>query len=144
MSKAMVRAQRSSRRVPKGREILEFLTAAKTRKRLVATAAEGEPPVAAISHDLAKLVGPKDLALAQLKQFVGICVRAILEEEGYEIERTGVWLGSDPVFSTGAVYRQVATRTQLQRDDWLERLAKMLNDDEADKLAALLSRRKRR
>jgi hypothetical protein len=45
MSKAMIRAQRAARRVPHGSEILEFLSSAKSRKALVAAAAEGEPPV---------------------------------------------------------------------------------------------------
>jgi hypothetical protein len=72
MSKAMIRAQRAARRVPHGPEILEFLSSAKSRKALVAAAAEGEPPVAAISKEFAALVGPKDVKLAQVKQYAGL------------------------------------------------------------------------
>src|SRR5665811_346979 len=79
MSKAMVRAQRAARRVPHGPEILEFLSSAKSRKALVAAAAEGEPPVAAISKEFAALVGPKDVKLAQVKQYAGLCGRDFLE-----------------------------------------------------------------
>src|SRR5665811_2454886 len=105
MSKAMVRAQRAARRVPHGPEILEFLSSPKRRKALVAAAAAREPPVAAISKEFAALVGPKDVKLAQVKQYAGLCIKAILEAEGFEIERTGVWLGDDAVFATGSVYK---------------------------------------
>ena len=141
MSKAMVRAQRAARRVPQGAAILEFLMAPKTRKLLIKAAEEGDPPVAAISRELAELVGPKDLKSAQLKQFAGLCIRAILEEEGFEIERAGVWLGDDPVFKTGSVYRKVVSGPTSRRDDWLVRFVKMLTKDEVDRLIELLRRR---
>ena len=141
MSKAMVRAQRAARRVPHGTEILEFLGSAKSRKALIAAAIEGEPPVAAISRDFATLVGPKDVKLTQVKQYAGLCIRAILEEEGFQIERTGVWLGDDPVFSTGSVYQKVVLNTGGRRGDLLERFVKMLTEEEAGIVKDLLSRR---
>jgi hypothetical protein len=143
MSKAMIRAQRAARRVPHGPEILEFLSSAKSRKALVAAAAEGEPPVAAISKEFAALVGPKDVKLAQVKQYAGLCVRAILEQEGFEIERTGVWLGDDPVFSTGAAYRKAPSAGARGRD-FLERFVRMLNEEEVGILQDLLSRRRKK
>lgn len=144
MSKAMVRAQRAARRVPHGSEILEFLSSPKSRKALVAAAAEGEPPVAAISKEFAALVGPKDVKLAQVKQYAGLCIRAILEEEGFEIERTGVWLGDNPVFSTGAAYRKVAPSSGSRGRDFLERFVGMLNGEEIGILQDLLSRRRKK
>lgn len=141
MAKAMVRAQRAARRVPHGPEILEFLSSAKTRKVLVAAAAEGNPPVAAISREFAALVGPKDVKLAQVKQYAGLCIRAILEEEGYEVERTGVWLGDDPVFSTGAAYRKASLGSGERGGDFLERFVRMLSEEEAGILQDLLARR---
>ena len=144
MSKSMVRAQRAARRVPHGSEILEFLNGPKSRKALIAAAVEGEPPVAAISKEFAALVGPKDLKLAQVKQYAGLCIRAILEEEGFEIERTGVWLGDDPVFATGSVYRKVVLSTGGRRGDLLERFVKMLTEEEAGIVQDLLSRRRKK
>lgn len=143
MSKSMVRAQRAARRVPHGSEILEFLSGPKSRKALVAAAVEGEPPVAAISKEFAALVGPKDLKLAQVKQYAGLCIRAILEEEGFEIERTGVWLGDDPVFSTGSVYRKIASGDG-RRSDLLERFVRVLSDEELEILRDLVSRRRKK
>src|SRR5450759_4853451 len=49
MSKTMVRAQRAARRIPRGAEILGFLSSPKCRKALVAAALQDEPPVSAIS-----------------------------------------------------------------------------------------------
>jgi len=144
MSKSMVRAQRAARRVPHGPEILEFLSSAKTRKVLVAAAADGEPPVAAISREFAALAGPKDLKLAQVKQYAGLCIKAILEEEGYEIERTGVWLGDDPVFSTGAAYRKVSSGSGERSGDFLTRFVGMLNEQEAGILQELLEARRKK
>jgi len=144
MSKAMVRVQRAARRVPHGAEILEFVGGPKARKALVAAAAAGEPPVAAISKEFAALVGPKDAKSTQAKQYVGMCIRAILEEEGFEIERAGVWLGDDPVFATGSVYRKTASGKGSERKDFLERFAKMLSDEEVGILQELLSRRRKK
>jgi hypothetical protein len=143
MSKAMVRAQRAARRVPHGPEILEFLSSPKSRKALVAAAVEGSPPVAAVSGEFAALVGPKDAKLAQVKQYAGLCVRAILEQENFEIERTGVWLGDDPVFSTGSSYRKVPSAGARGRD-FLERFARMLSDEEVGILQDLLMRRRKK
>jgi hypothetical protein len=141
MSKAMIRAQRSARRVPQGAKILEFVESARIRKMLVAAALQGEPPVAAISREFASLVGPKDAKLAQVKQYVGLCVGAVLEEEGFEVERSGVWLGDDPVFSTGSVYRKIPGDGSSKRGDLLERFVKALSEEEALRVQALLGRR---
>ena len=144
MLKSMIRAQRAARRVPHGIKILEFLSSPKSRKVLVAAAADGEPPVASISRDFEALLGPKDSKFAQVKQFAGLSIRAILEEEGFEIERTGVWLGQDPVFLTGSVYRKMAPAAVGRRGDLLERLVGVLNNKELEILQELLSRRRKK
>jgi hypothetical protein len=138
----MVRARRVARNVPKGAEVLEFLSGAKGRKLLVATAADGDPPVSAISGELAKILSAKDLKLTPVKQFVGLAVRAVLEEEGYEVARTGVWLGDDPVFSTGAVYQKSAQPRAADADDFLERFVEMLSEAEMGRAVELIQRRR--
>lgn len=137
----MVRARRAARNVPKGADVLEFLNSAKGRKLLVATAAAGDPPVSAISGDLTKILSAKDLKLTPVKQFVGLAVRAVLEEEGFEVARTGVWLGNDPVFSTGAVYQKVSKPSADAADDLLGRFVEMLSDVEMGKVVELIERR---
>ena len=144
MAATMQRAERAARSVPRGEEVLKFLKGEKARSALVAAASAGDPPVAAISRDLVELLGAKELKSAQVKQFTGLCIRAILEEEGFEVERTGVWLGNDPVFSTGAVYRKMTSIKASGSSDLLDRLAKSLRDDEANRLFEILRKRLRK
>jgi hypothetical protein len=124
---------------------LNFLKEDKIRRTLIAAATAGDPPVAAISRSLVERVGSKDVKSAQVKQFTGLSVRAVLEEEGFEVARTGVWLGDDPVFSTGAVYRKVTPqKTTAGGSDFMDRLARTLNDDEAHRLFDILRKRLKR
>ena len=138
MSRTMQRARRSARAVLHGPEILELLQEAKIRRLLVAAADSGAPPVTAISGKLLELVGPKDAKLAPVKQFTGMCVRAVLEEEGFDLADTGVRLSNDPVFRTGAVYRRQSASNSA---DLLSRFVESLMDEEARRLKFLLRRR---
>lgn len=139
MSRTMQRARRSARAVLHGTEILEFVQEPNTRRLLIAAAELGSPPVTAISHKLQELVGPKDAKLAPVKQFTGVCVRAVLEEGGFELADTGVRLSNDPVFRTGSVYRR---RSNSKSTDLLVRFVESLTDDEARRIKILLRRRK--
>ena len=138
MSQSMQRVRRSARAVPHGTEILEFMLQPKTRQLLVTAAESGVPAVTAISGKLQELVGFKDAKLAPVKQFTGLSVRAVLEEEGFEVAGVGVRLSNDPVFRTGSVYRR---HTDSDSTDLLARIAASLTDDEAKRLTTLLRRR---
>jgi hypothetical protein len=115
-----------------------LLQEAKIRRLLVAAADSGAPPVTAISGKLLELVGPKDAKLTPVRQFTGLCVRAVLEEEGFELAEVGVRLSQDPVFRTGAVYRR---QSASESTDLLSRLVESLTDEEAGRLKLLLRRR---
>jgi hypothetical protein len=134
----MQRARRSARAVKYGPEILEFVQELKTRRLLVAAAATGAPPVTAISGKLQQLIGPEFAKLTPIRQFTGLCVRAVLEEEGFELAEVGVRLSKDPVFRTGAVYRR---QSASDSTDLLGRFAESLTDEEARRLKLLLRRR---
>jgi hypothetical protein len=138
MSRSMQRARRSARALLHGSEILQFIQAPKTRRLLIAAAESGAPAVTAISEKLLELVGPKDAKLAPVKQFAGLCVRAVLEEEGFEQADAGVRLSNDPVFRTGSVYRR---RRDSDSSDLLARFVASLTDDEARRAKILLRRR---
>jgi hypothetical protein len=140
---SMRRAERSAQSIPHGQEIFEFLTSARARKALVAAVEKGQPPVRSVSKEFASLVGPHDAKSANIKRFVGLCISAVLETEGFEVERTGVWLGDDPVFSTGAVFRKAAVVASSTGDDLLERLASVLTAEELDRLVQLARRRRK-
>jgi len=111
------------------------------RARVVTVAKSGAPPVTAISDDLIKLVGPVDAKLLPIRQFAGRCVRAVLEEEGFEVAETGVRLSNDPVFRTAAVYRQISGTENTAPTELLVRIAKALTDSEVRQLLRLLKQR---
>jgi hypothetical protein len=140
MSKAMQRARRSARAVLHGDKILEFIQKPVSRKLLVAAAESGSPPVTAISKELEK-IARKDIRLAPVKQFAGLCVRAVLEEEGFEVAETGVRLSQDTVFRSGSVYRKIqATQTGISTS-LLDRFLDVLNSQELEQLARRLDSR---
>ena len=122
-----------------GQQILEFVGETKTRRSLVKAAETGAPPVTAISQQLIDLIGSNDAKLQPVKQFVGVCVRAVLEREGFEVAEKGVRVSSDPIFRSGSTYERAAkphAPTTL-----LERFAASLTDGEARELVKLLRRR---
>jgi hypothetical protein len=102
----MLRAKRAARALHRGDEILAFVGQREVRASLVAAAKAGVPPVASISEELKAKIGEEVTSLP-VRSFVGICVRAILEEEGFEVAEKGVRISGDPVFRTGSVYRPV-------------------------------------
>jgi hypothetical protein len=138
MSRTMQRARRSARAVKRGPEILAFVQAPKSRQLLVAAAGTGAPPVTAISGKLQALIGPEFAKLTPIRQFTGLCVRAVLEEEGFEVAEVGVRLSNDAVFRTGAVYRR---QSASDSRDLLSRFCENLTDEEATRLKFLLRRR---
>jgi len=138
-----VRAERAAKRTPKGPQIWEFLGSAEGRRALIKAAENGQPPVGAVSNQLIEIAGLNALDETKMKQFVGMCVRAIMEEEGYELADTGVWLGNDPLFSTGATYRKAVGSDATNGDDFFERFVSALSDAEVERLSALLARRRK-
>ena len=139
-SRAMRRASRSAPALLQGEEIFRFVTGKSTRKKLVAAAAEGLPPVSAISADLRERFEAAQIKRPVIKQFVGLCVRAVLEEEGYEVYRTGVRLHRDPVFTTGSVYRPVQLENRAKTATAVERMLTALTESEALLAARALER----
>lgn len=141
--KSWARIERAARRVHRGSELLAFLSQPKRRKALIERALIGEPSVSAVSQELVRLLGPKDAKSILIKQFIGRCVSAILEEEGFAVDRSGVWLNDDPMFSTGTVYRKLAEAPHSRSSDLLERLVDVLSQEELDRLYDLIKRRRR-
>ncbi len=141
-SKAMRRAERSSRAVLHGAKILQLVCNPKNRERLVTAAKLGMPPVTAISSAVQKLVGENDAKLAPIKQFTGLCVRAVLEEEGFELLETGVRISNDPIFRTGSVYQRSDKKEVPPAYAILARFIRVLTDEVADYVIKLRQRRR--
>ena len=141
-TKTMQRAERSARAVLHGAEILQFARTPKVRAKLIAAAETGVPPVTAISLELINLVGAVDAKLAPIKQFTGRCVRAVLEEEGFELVETGVRLSKDPVFRTASVYKRTSAPEKTGATALLLRFIETLTDAEARQALQLLKNRR--
>jgi hypothetical protein len=125
-----------------GVDILEFVRSPQNRKKLIAAAESGAPPITAISSQLMELVGAKDVKLQPVKQFAGVCVRAVLEEAGFRIAARGVRVSKDPVFRTGSTYERIPIGT-TKKTTFLARLVQCMTDEEANEALELLRRRRR-
>ncbi|TPO05149.1 hypothetical protein [Mesorhizobium sp. B1-1-5] len=120
-----------------GDKLLAALTSAPYIVALKDGVAEQVPPVSKISHML-KEQFPEvpDLKANPVRQFIGMAVRAILSDQGYELDETGVRISRDPVFRSGSTYR--LTTEQEEDDDLLVRFVAMLNPDERRRLYDLI------
>jgi hypothetical protein len=141
-SKSMRRAVRSARAVLNGPRILKFVKDPTIRKRLIAAAESGAPPITAISSRLVEVVGARDVKLQPVKQFVGVCVRAVLEEEGFQVAAKGVRVSNDPVFRTGSTYERIPVGMKVAT--FLTRLVQCMTDEEASEVLGLLRKRRRK
>jgi hypothetical protein len=137
-TKSMRRAERAATALVDGEAILGTLNAA--RARLVAAAKQSRPPVAAVSEILLEKHG-EEIKKTPVRQFVGLAVRAILEEAGFEVAYTGVRINGDPVFRTGSVYRLRTDEDDAPEvDDALDRMMKSLTPDQAQRAFRALLR----
>jgi hypothetical protein len=142
-SRSMRKARRSAGAINGGVRILNLILSPGIRHKLVAAAEAGSPPVSAISKELLALLG-RQAKLSPVKQYAGVCIRAVLEEEGYELAEKGVHIGRDPVFRTGSTYRRAAA-VVAGSDPFWPRFVGALSEEEAEQLMkALLSRKRRR
>lgn len=137
-STPMQRATRMATAVPNGLAIFETLKAA--QQTLIAAAEQSRPPVAAVSEILVNTHG-EVVRQKLVRQFIGLCAGAILNEAGYRVAYTGVRV-KDSIFLTGSVYqRRVDNVDAPKAQDVLERLMKALTPDEATRaFRALLCR----
>src|SRR5688572_30057920 len=115
-SKSMRRAKRSAEAISRGPEIFAFVNGKVSRRKLLVAAETGVPPISALSDDLHKRFSP-EITNPAVKQFVGLCVRAVLEEHGFDVYQPGVRLHKDRVFSTGSTYRKKAQKPESPGND---------------------------
>jgi hypothetical protein len=140
----MTRARRSAAAVRRGPEILEFLLSDEARKALKGAAEKGEPPVTAVSDVLLKRFR-KDMEFPPVRQFAGLVIRAVLEEEGFRVAQSGVRISRDEIFRTGAVYEPISDeRTAGPMESLVAFLTEKLSDSEIRRLRQLLLQSKSR
>jgi hypothetical protein len=124
--------------VRRGPEILELLHSGEARKALKGAAKRGEPPVTAVSDMLFNRFG-KDMVFPPVRQFTGLVIRAILEEEGFRVAESGVRISRDPIFRTGAVYEASDEKKAGSLESLVAFLTEKLSDSEIGRLRQLLS-----
>ena len=136
-----VQVRRSSEAVLCGEAILEFLNS--KRASLEHTASRGRAPVTAVSADLQKRF-PDAMKVIAVRQFVGLAVKSILQNHGFEVSQSGVRLPRDPVFSTASLYQKRPRSTsqpgEAQLEDLLGRLVEGLKPSERRTLILILRR----
>ena len=137
---AMQRAIRSARALHQGPEILALMRESKTRRSLITAAGSGAPPVTAISTALIEMLGAKTAKLAPVKQFAGLCIRGVLEEEGFVVASKGVRVSNDPLFRTGTTYRK-RSAAPTHCHSLLERLIWSFTDEEVEEVVEILRSR---
>ena len=109
--------------------------------RLIAAAKQSQPPVSAVSSILLERYGA-EIQRNPVRQFIGLAVRAFLEEAGYEVDGRGIRTRGDPIFRTGAIYRpRVDGGNAAEADDALARMMKSLSPDQARRAFRTLLRR---
>jgi hypothetical protein len=138
MRKSMTRARRSAAAVRRGPEILQLLLSGEARKALKGAAKRGEPPVTAVSNMLVNRFG-EDMGFPPVRQFAGLVIRAILEEEGFRVAESGVRISRDPIFRTGAVYEAISDEKAGSLESLVAFLTEKLSDSEIRRLRQLLS-----
>ena len=117
--------------LPSGAALLECLKG--ELPRLIAAANQSQPPVSAVSSILVKRYGA-EMQRTVVRQFIGLGIRALLEQAGYEVSYRGVRTNHDPIFRSGAIYRLRAdSGNAAVADDSLDRMMKALRPDQASR-----------
>jgi len=122
--------------------VFRFL--AESKDALVAAAERGELPAAAISDALLRVFGDK-VRSPRVRQFIGLCIAAFLEEAGYEVARSGVRLPDNQLFTVATFFRRVPAKgTSRGSTSLLTRWIDALTETElrlaAEKIEARLAR----
>ena len=105
----MKRAKRSAQRVKDGPEILAVVRSEEARDAMIEAARNDIPSVSGISPILLDRFDDDVVMNVPTRALIGLCVRAVMAEEGYDIAERGVRTdpAQDKVFTTGTVYEKV-------------------------------------
>lgn len=120
----MDRAQNSAAANPLKARILQLVI--EHSAVLEDAARNGVVPVSAISGPLHIALGA-ELNNPTLKQYVGLCVVAVLEDRGYKVIRPRVRIKNDPLFGVGALFGREAARGPQSEDSLIYRILDALS-----------------
>ena len=140
--RALTQAYRLAGSTPMGAELISFLRRRDVLAKLRKAAERGTQPVAAISPELMEHF-PTVIHDPAVKRRIGFFVSAILDGEGFSVERTNVRM-TNSLFKSGAIFRKrpdPKTTTPNAIARLSAALMDALTEDEIRQLVALLSAR---
>lgn len=132
------RALRLARRIEDGEKLFTHLTSRQSRDAMLGAVVDGVPPLSRLSAGLAERF-PSARTLPA-RQLAGLAVRAVLSEEGYEVDRQQVRLRDDPLFAVAATFRRIPDPAP-QGAEWVARLVSVMTRVEAGYALTLLRER---
>lgn len=139
MQKLLQRAERMARSDANRTRVYEFLRE-RGRPLLIAAAEEGRVPAAAVSGSLIDMFGKSTMTAPMMRQFCGLACAAILSEEGFDVDQTGVRVARDPLFSFGATYRR-RLGAPTEASSLIARIIDTLNEGELRQAEAMIRAR---
>jgi hypothetical protein len=139
MQKLQQRAERMARSDANRAEVYEFLRK-RGRPLLIDAAEEGRVPASSVSSALIDMFGKSIMTAPMMRQFCGLACAAILSEEGFEVDQTGVRVAKDPLFSFGATYRR-RSATATETSSLITRIIDTLDEVELREAEALIRAR---
>lgn len=139
MQKLQQRTERMARSDAKRTQVYEFLRE-RGRPLLIDAAEEGRVPAASVSGALIDMFGKSIMTAPMMRQFCGLACAAILSEEGFEVDQTGVRVAKDPLFSFGATYRRRSVNP-AETSSLITRIIDTLNEAELREAEALIRAR---
>ncbi|AZO33549.1 MAG: hypothetical protein EOS54_04025 [Mesorhizobium sp.] len=139
MSRSLLtRAQNSAASSLTRRKVFDLVV--EHRDDLVAAARDGVVPVSVISGRLREVLG-SELDNPTLRQYVGLCVVAVLEDAGFSVTRPRVRIPQDPVFGVGALFSRESTKGGKPEPTLLQRFVDALSMEELKEAQTLVHAR---
>jgi ATP-dependent exoDNAse (exonuclease V) alpha subunit len=140
--RALIQAYRLAGSTPMGTELISFLRRRDIVRKLREAAERGTQPMAAISAELL-VQFPTVIHDPAVRRRIGFFVSAILDGEGFGVERTNVRM-KNSLFKSGAVYKKRPDPKTTPPNAFARLSAALmdaLTEDEARQLVELLGTR---
>jgi hypothetical protein len=143
---ANIRASRAGAladKIHRGRAIEAFIGRPENVKRMVAASQKGVQPVSAISGPLCQEFKRETFDdNPAARQFVGVVIRPLMEQEGFVVIKRNVPLRGDPLFKSGALYGRPG-KMSSPKAPLLKRFVDALSAQELDWVASYVAKQRK-
>jgi hypothetical protein len=131
---------KAASRAMQGEEILDHLTSARVRSKLIRAAERGDLPLNTIGPELVSTF-PQATADLRVRQLAGLIIRMVLEQAGFVVERNRRIVFDAPPFKFGATFRRRPEAAEGDGNGLVERIVASLTPEEAELAYRLLGAR---